>query len=80
MLKLKPTKDTKANAYFAALDKAGQMMTLAGMYAEVSAAGITGKCGACWGVGGCWELLVGSAEQVEGRRPLQFVWQGSGVP
>lgn len=39
VLKLKPTKDTKANAYFAALDKAGQMMTLAGMYAEVRTTG-----------------------------------------
>lgn len=45
MLKLKPTKDTKANAYFAALDKAGQMMTLAGMYAEVSTAGAGCGCG-----------------------------------
>lgn len=67
MLKLKPTKDTKANAYFAALDKAGQMMTLAGMYAEVSTAG-AGRCGGVRGsvgpagelvgVGGCWWGLL----------------------
>ena len=34
VMRLAPFKETKAYMYFAALDKAGQMATLAGMYAE----------------------------------------------